>query len=75
MAAADLAAVGGLLHELRLELEQRQEHRNGREFPADAGRQRRGEADQRQVPDAELAFVHGDGGILSAHCSLILGRD
>ena len=38
-------------------------------------RQLRGEADQRQVPDAELAFVHGDGGILSAHCSLILGRD
>jgi hypothetical protein len=27
----------------------------------------------RQVEDAELAFVHGDGGILSAHCSLVLG--
>jgi len=26
------------------------------------------------VPGAELAFVHGDGGILSAHCSLVLGR-
>jgi len=37
-------------------------------------RQLRGEADIRQVPDAELAFVHGDGGILSAHCSMILGR-
>jgi len=34
----------------------------------------RGEADTRQVPDARLAFVHGDGGILSAHCSLVLGR-
>ena len=22
----------------------------------------------------ELAFVHGDGGVLSAHCSLVLGR-
>ena len=40
----------------------------------EAVRQLRGEADKRQVPNAELAFVHGDGGILSAHCSLILGR-
>lgn len=40
----------------------------------EAVRQLRGEADQRQVPDAELAFVHGDGGILSAHCSMILGN-
>ncbi len=37
-------------------------------------RQLRGEADARQVDGAELAFVHGDGGILSAHCSLVLGR-
>lgn len=40
----------------------------------EAVRQLRGEADRRQVPDAEIAFVHGDGGILSAHCSLVLGR-
>jgi len=40
----------------------------------EAVRQLRGEADARQVADAELAFVHGDGGILSAHCSLVLGR-
>lgn len=40
----------------------------------EAVRQLRGEADARQVPGAELAFVHGDGGILSAHCSLVLGR-
>jgi acetyl-CoA acetyltransferase len=40
----------------------------------EAVRQLRGEAAARQVPDAELAFVHGDGGILSAHCSLVLGR-
>jgi len=40
----------------------------------EAVRQLRREADARQVRDAELAFVHGDGGILSAHCSLILAR-
>ena len=40
----------------------------------EAVRQLRGEAGARQVADAELAFVHGDGGILSAHCSLVLGR-
>ncbi|MCC7427390.1 MAG: thiolase family protein [Alphaproteobacteria bacterium] len=40
----------------------------------EAVRQLRGEAEARQVRGAELAFVHGDGGILSAHCSLVLGR-
>lgn len=40
----------------------------------EAVHQLRGSADARQVPGAELAFVHGDGGILSAHCSLVLGR-
>ena len=39
----------------------------------EAVHQLRGRADARQVPDAKLAFVHGDGGILSAHCSLIFG--
>lgn len=39
----------------------------------EAVHQLRGRADARQVRDAKLAFVHGDGGILSAHCSLVLG--
>lgn len=39
----------------------------------EAVHQLRGSADARQVQDAKLAFVHGDGGILSAHCSLVLG--
>jgi acetyl-CoA acetyltransferase len=37
-------------------------------------RQLRGEADARQVPDAEVALVHGNGGIIGLHCTLILGR-
>ena len=39
----------------------------------EAVHQLRGQAELRQVGGAELAFVHGDGGILSAHCSLVLG--
>ena len=40
----------------------------------EAVHQLRGEAADRQVSNAEVAFVHGDGGVLSAHCSLILAR-
>lgn len=40
----------------------------------EAVHQLRGEALQRQVHDAQLSFVHGDGGVLSAHASLVLGR-
>jgi acetyl-CoA acetyltransferase len=39
----------------------------------EAVHQLRGQAEARQVPGAKLAFVHGDGGILSAHCSLVMG--
>ncbi len=39
----------------------------------EAVHQLRGSAEDRQVQGAKLAFVHGDGGILSAHCSLVLG--
>ena len=37
-------------------------------------RQLRGEAGERQVADAELALVHGNGGVASVHCTLILGN-
>lgn len=40
----------------------------------EAVQQLRGVSDERQVDGANLAFVHGDGGILSAHCSIVLGR-
>ena len=35
--------------------------------------QLRGEAGSRQVGAPALGFVHGDGGVLSAHCSVVLG--
>lgn len=40
----------------------------------EAVRQLRSEAGLRQVPEAELALVHGNGGIIGLHCSLVLGR-
>ena len=39
---------------------------------AEAVRQLRGESGVRQAPGASCALVHGDGGILSAHVSLVL---
>ncbi|HEV7801492.1 MAG TPA: acetyl-CoA acetyltransferase [Burkholderiales bacterium] len=40
----------------------------------EAVRQLRGEAGERQVRDAEVALVHGNGGVISIHCTLILGN-
>lgn len=37
--------------------------------------QLRGQAGQRQLPRARLAFVNGNGGSFSQQCSLVLGRD
>ena len=40
---------------------------------AEAYRQLAGKAGARQVPNRRTAFVHGDGGVMSSHISLILG--
>jgi acetyl-CoA acetyltransferase len=37
-------------------------------------RQVRGSAGDRQVPEVELALVHGNGGIIGLHSTIILGR-
>jgi acetyl-CoA acetyltransferase len=39
----------------------------------EAVRQLRGEAGERQVPGAHLAVAHGNGGVLSSQCTLVLG--
>lgn len=41
----------------------------------EAVRQLRGVAGERQVAGAEAAIVHGEGGILSSHCTAILTRE
>jgi acetyl-CoA acetyltransferase len=41
----------------------------------EAVRQLRGGLGERQVPDARIALVHGTGGVLSAHSTLLLGLD
>lgn len=40
----------------------------------EAVEQLRGGCGERQVENARLAFVHGDGGILATHCSVVLGK-
>jgi acetyl-CoA acetyltransferase len=41
----------------------------------EAVRQLRGEAGERQVQDAEVALAHGNGGVMSVHCTLLLGKE
>jgi acetyl-CoA acetyltransferase len=41
----------------------------------EAVRQLRGEAGLRHLARAEVALVHGQGGILSSHCTVLLGRE
>lgn len=41
----------------------------------EAVRQVRGEAGQRQVPNVEVALAHGNGGVVSVHCTLLLGKE
>ncbi len=42
---------------------------------SEAVRQLRGEAGQRQIKNRRLAFVNGNGGVMSTQSSLILGRE
>jgi hypothetical protein len=46
----------------------------GMSHVTEAVRQLQGRAGERQVPDCELAFVNGNGGIMSEEVSLVLGR-
>ena len=41
----------------------------------EAVRQLRGECAGRQVPDAEVALVHGNGGVLSSQVTALLGSE
>ena len=51
-----------------------QGHVDGMLHITEAVKQLRGECGKRQVRDAKLALVSGNGGIMSTHASLILGR-
>jgi len=41
----------------------------------EAVRQLRGNEGERQVPRHEIALVHNEGGVMSSHCTLLLGRN
>ena len=51
-----------------------QAHLGAMHHVIEATRQLRGEAGPRQVDNAEVALVHGNGGIVSAHSTILLGN-
>lgn len=52
-----------------------QAHLGAMHHVVEATLQLRGEAGPRQVDNSEIALVHGNGGIVSAHSTVILGKD
>ena len=52
-----------------------QAHLGAMHHVVEATLQLRGEAGKRQVDDAEVALVHGNGGIVSAHSTVLLGKE
>lgn len=52
-----------------------QAHLGAMHHVVEATTQLRREAGPRQVKDAEIALVHGNGGIVSAHSTVVLGRE
>jgi acetyl-CoA acetyltransferase len=52
-----------------------QAHLGAMHHVVEATAQLRGEAGPRQVKDAEVALVHGNGGIVSAHSTIVLGKE
>jgi acetyl-CoA acetyltransferase len=51
-----------------------QAHLGAMHHVVEATLQLRGEAGPRQVKNAEVALVHGNGGIVSAHSTILLGK-
>jgi len=52
-----------------------QAHLGAMHHVVEAALQLRGDAGPRQVEDAEVAIVHGNGGIVSAHSTILLGKE
>jgi len=52
-----------------------QAHLGAMHHVIEAALQIRGDAGPRQVDDADVALVHGNGGIVSAHSTILLGRE
>jgi len=52
-----------------------QAHLGAMHHVVEAALQLRGDAGPRQVDDAEVAIVHGNGGIVSAHSTILLGKE